>query len=90
MEFSEAVRRRRMTRNFNDATLIGSDGQTYTADFDTLAGCTNFAHGQYQLGTGESSTGCVAFQVPTGVTVAKVKYSPNSGFSGDFGEWIVP
>jgi len=74
----------------NDATLIGSDGQTYTADFDTLAGCTNFAHGVYQLGHGESSTGCVAFQVPIGVTVSKVKYSPDSGFSGDFGEWLVP
>lgn len=73
-----------------NTTLVGSDGQTYTADFNPLADCTNFASGNYQLGGGESSTGCVAFQVPTGVTVAKVKFSPGGGYGAVFGEWLVP
>lgn len=74
----------------NDASLIGSDNQTYSPDFDSLAGCTNFDNGQFQIGAHESSTGCVAFQVPTGVTVAKVQWTPSSGLANDFGEWLVP
>jgi hypothetical protein len=74
----------------NDVSVVGSDNQTYTADFDNVSECTNFASGQYQLAAGESTTGCVVFQVPTGAAVAKVKYSPSSGFANDFGEWLNP
>lgn len=74
----------------NDTSIIGSDGQSYSSDIDSLAGCTNFNDGQLQEGAGESTKGCVAFQVPTGVTVSKVKFSPSSGFSGNFAEWLVP
>jgi hypothetical protein len=74
----------------SNATLIGSDNQDYTADFDSVSECTNFSDGEFQLGPGESTTGCVVFQVPTAVTVAKVQWSPQSGFSGSFAEWLVP
>ena len=33
----------------NDATLIGSNGQTYSADFDSIAGYTNFNNGEYNV-----------------------------------------
>lgn len=74
----------------NDTSLIGSDNQSYTPDFDSVSECTNFDNGQITLAAGESVTGCVVFQLPTGVTTAKVQYTPDSGFSGSTGEWQVP
>jgi hypothetical protein len=74
----------------SNSTIMGSDGQIYTPDFNSLAGCTDFDNGQYQLGAGESATGCVAFQIPNGVTVVKFKFNPDAGYASDFGEWAVP
>jgi hypothetical protein len=74
----------------NNASVIGSDNQTYTAAFDQVSECTDFQDGQFQLGAGESVTGCVVFLVPNGISVMKVKWSPNSGFASDFGEWVNP
>ncbi len=74
----------------NDATLIGSNGQTYTADFDGIAGYTNFNDGEYAVSAGESSVGAVTFQVPLAVTVSKIEWSANGGFGGAPAEWLVP
>jgi hypothetical protein len=74
----------------SDVTLIGTDNQSYTADFDSVSECTNFNSGQFTLSPGESSTGCVVFQVPNGVNTAKVQFQTESGFSGSTGEWLVP
>ena len=73
-----------------DATLIGSDGQTYTPTVATVAECTNFNYGDFQLAPGESASGCVPFEIPTGVTVTAFKFSQDLGISGTFGEWMVP
>lgn len=73
-----------------NAAVIGSDDQTYSPDLNDVAGCTNFSSGAYQIAPGESSTGCVAFQVPVGVAVRKVRWSPSAGFANDFGQWVVP
>ena len=75
-----------------DVTLIGSDNQTYTADFDAVQGCTDFDHGSFTLSTGESATGCVNFQVPTGVFVTKVRFAPDGGMvpGSVIGEWVNP
>lgn len=74
----------------NDASVIGSDGQTYRASFFPVTGCTNFNSGQYQLAPSEAAAGCATYQLPPGVSAAKVKYSPDSGFAAQFGEWVVP
>jgi hypothetical protein len=74
----------------NDTSLLGSDNQTYKPDFRSVTECTDFNNGQYQLGAGESATGCTVFVVPQGVTPAKVKYTPSSGFADNFGEWLIP
>ncbi len=60
--------------NFS-TTVLGSDGQTYTADFGTASGCTNFIYGLFTLLGGDSSTGCVLFQLPTSVVVQAVDFS---------------
>ena len=72
----------------SDATITGSDGQTYSADFSDIAGYTNFNSGEVKLAAGESSTGVVVFQVPNGVTIANVKYDVSGGFaSGPVPTW---
>ena len=74
----------------SDSTLIGSDNQSYTADFSSVSECTNFANGSYQLNVGESVNGCVTFQLPIGVSPSKFKYSASGGFGGAFSEWLIP
>ena len=73
----------------NDAVIIGGNGQAYSADFDGIAGHTNFDHGTIHVAQGEAVTGSVTFQVPNGVTVSTVKWTALSGF-GATAEWIVP
>jgi hypothetical protein len=51
----------------SDATLVGSNSQTYTFDGSSLAGVTNFNYGDYNLTPGQTSVGAVAFQVPDAV-----------------------
>jgi hypothetical protein len=74
----------------NDATLVGSNGQTYTADFDSIAGYTNFNDGEYTVGAGEKSVGAVTFQLPLAVRVTKIEWSANGGFGGAPAEWLIP
>ena len=68
--------------------VIGGDGQDYPADFDGIAGYTNFDDGVIQVAPGETVTGSVAFQVPNGVAVSMVQWTALSGF-GSMVEWIV-
>ena len=72
----------------SDAVLVGSNGQSYTADFSDIAGYTNFNDGQISVAQGATATGAVTFQVPEGVKVAKVQWQP-SGF-GSAVQWNVP
>jgi hypothetical protein len=74
----------------NDATLIGSNEQTYTADFNGIAGYTNFNDGEYSVSAGENSVGAVTFQLPLAVTVSKVEWSANGGLGGAPAEWLIP
>jgi hypothetical protein len=74
----------------SNVTLIGSDNQSYTADFNSVSECTNFSSGQYTLASGESATGCVIFQLPDAIKPAKVQFQTESGFLGDTGEWLIP
>jgi hypothetical protein len=72
-----------------DTTVIGSDNQSYTSTFDTVSECADFNDGS-GLAPGESTTGCVAFQIPNNVGVSEVKYgSPLFGSANDFGVWNI-
>lgn len=73
-----------------NVSVVGSDGQTYTAELDDVTECRNFEAGTFHLDAGESATGCVVFALPSGVTPAKVHYKPSAGFAEDSGEWLVP
>lgn len=62
-----------------DATLTGTDGQTYTADFDAVSECTNFNRGNYTLLDGATKSGCVVFQIPIGVSDRSAQFSLGDG-----------
>ncbi|MGH3733503.1 MAG: fibronectin type III domain-containing protein [Acidimicrobiales bacterium] len=73
----------------NFTTIVtGSDGQTYTADFGSVSQCGNFIEGigSFQLPPGDSSNGCVIFEVPTSVNVATISFSLAPGYL-DTAEW---
>jgi hypothetical protein len=56
-------------------TVVGSDGQTYSADqLDTVSECTSFHNGPFQIVSGQSVTGCVVFQIPTAVSASEVQF----------------
>jgi hypothetical protein len=74
----------------SDASLLGSDGQTYSPDFNDIAGYTNFNSGEFNVSAGETSVGAVVFQVPSGVKVSKIEWSATGGFGGTPAEWQVP
>jgi hypothetical protein len=65
----------------SDATLIGSNSQTYTFDASNLAGVTNFNNGEYNLTPGQTSVGAVAFQVPDRVKVSSIQWGGTFGSS---------
>ena len=61
--------------------MQGSNGQNYTPNFGGIAAGTNFNSGQFNTAAGTSVTGFVSFQVPDGVTVANIQWSPPAGGS---------
>lgn len=64
----------------NDAALVGSNGKTYTTDFNDIAGYANFNDGVIQVAQGGTTIGAVSFQVPDGVQVTDVQWSSANGF----------
>lgn len=72
-----------------DTSLVGTNGQVYTAASEIVAGCTNFAFGSFTLAAGQSEVGCVAFAVPDGVDMKRVTFSLTDG-SVDSVYWTAP
>ena len=61
-------------------TVTGSDGVTYKADFGTASQCTNFNYGEFRVPVGDTSTGCVLFQLPAAITVKSVQFTLDAGY----------
>lgn len=74
----------------SDANLVGSDGQTYLPDHESLTECTGNPAKYQFLAAGKSVTSCVPYQVRTSVKIAKVQFFPGAGSGKDYGEWLVP
>jgi hypothetical protein len=70
----------------NDAFAVSAGGQKYSADFDSLAGYTNFNEGAIHVSKGQTVTGTVTFQIPTTVKVTKAEWTSASGF-GSTVQW---
>ena len=72
----------------NSAVLVGANGQDYPAVLNRIAGYANFHDGAVQVAPGDTVTGAVAVQVPSGVTVSTIQWTALSGF-GPMVEWTV-
>ena len=70
------------------AAAIGSNGQSYSAQFYGITGYTNFDEGTIHVTQGETVTGAVVFQVPAGVKVSKVQWTSGNGY-GSTAQWDV-
>jgi hypothetical protein len=71
------------------ATLVGSNGQTYTASPYVITGYTNFSNGNINVDRGGSVTVAVTFEVPASVTASNVQWAPEAGFGIAF-RWRLP
>lgn len=62
----------------SDAVAIGSDGQDYQAAFDEVTEGTNFDSGDFNIRAGQSITGWVTFELPSGVTVSQIQWQADT------------
>jgi hypothetical protein len=65
----------------NDGTVQGSNGQIYQANFTALAAGTDFASNGFTVSPGTSETGWEGFQLPDGVSVKAIMWTPDQGNS---------
>lgn len=63
----------------SDAVAVGTDGQDYTASFDTITDGTNFQNGEFNVAAGQSVNGWVAFELPPGVSIVSIQWAPGGG-----------
>ncbi len=62
-----------------DAVIVGSDGKTYTPGAGVIPGYSDFRRGLIKVAPGASMTGALAFQMPAGVAVSRVRWSAAPG-----------
>jgi len=63
----------------NDCTVMGSDGNVYTANFDSIVGYTNFEVGVIHAAQGDTVVGAVTFQLPQYIKVVSVRWVASDG-----------
>lgn len=73
----------------NNATATGADEQAYTPSLTSVAEGTNFANGAIRLQPGDSLVGWVTFELPDGVRITKVQWTPAAGFAAQAAQWLV-
>jgi hypothetical protein len=67
-------------------SVVGSDGQSYSADFGTVSQCSNFNYGDFDLAAGGGASGCVVFEMPISVTVQSIQFTLAPNYL-DTAEW---
>ena len=73
-----------------EGALIDKANQSYnSAVVSSVSECQDFAS-NLKVASGDSATGCIVFEVPTGNAAAKFQYTPSSGFSSNTGQWLIP
>lgn len=73
-----------------NTTVTGSNEQAYNPSLTAaVAAGTNFASGQIRLEPGSSLVGWVPFELPDGVRINKVRWTPSAGFGTHSAEWLV-
>lgn len=70
---------------YSDTSVVGTNGQGYSSTFGNVVGCTDFNSGEFDLLTGASESGCLAYAIPNGVNVARVQFTLDS--NTDVAQW---
>ena len=73
--------------DIDGAVVTGGNNQTYQAGFTGLAAGTNFNSGDFTTSPGSTADGWVSFQVPNGVTVQNIQWTPDGGVNGGTVTW---
>jgi hypothetical protein len=71
----------------SDANAIGTDTTEYQASFTEIADGPNFNSGEFEAGPGQTVSGWVSFEIPSGQRVASVQWS--AGFDGPAATWTL-
>ncbi len=61
------------------AVIVGSDGKAYTPGAGAIPGYSDLRRGLIKVAPGASTTGALAFQMPAGVAVSRVRWSAAPG-----------
>jgi hypothetical protein len=81
------IKLRRVDMQDGGAVLLGSDGQTYSADLADIAGYTNLGDGSIESAAA-TVTRSVTFQVPDGVKVIRIQWT-SASISGATVQWTL-
>jgi hypothetical protein len=71
----------------NDANVIGSDTTEYESSYLSVTDGPNFNDGTFEVGPGQTVSGWVSFELPSGVTAASVDWQP--GLEGGAATWTL-
>ena len=74
----------------NGSTLITKgDGQA-DSTIVSEGPCDSSFSSDVKIAPGDTRSGCIPFEVPSGARLRGFQFTPDSGFAGETGEWRVP
>jgi hypothetical protein len=71
----------------SDANVIGSDTTEYESSYLSVTDGPNFNAGEFEVSPGQTVSGWVSFELPSGVTAASVDWQP--GLEGGAATWTL-
>jgi hypothetical protein len=71
----------------SDANAIGSDTTEYQSSYVSVSDGPNFNEGEFKAAPGQTVSGWVSFEVPSGQRLASVQWAP--GFDGPSATWTL-
>jgi hypothetical protein len=71
----------------NGASVLSSTGRPGKTTLLTSGECGESFATRVNIAPGEAQEGCIPFEIPEGTEVAKVQWTPSSGFSEETAEW---
>jgi hypothetical protein len=71
------------------AAVVDAAGKSYQATFADVAGCTSFP-ASVNIAAGQSSLGCVVFEVPENARITSVQFTLDAGLGPQTGQWRIP
>ncbi len=71
------------------AAVVDAAGKSYQPTFADVAGCASFP-ASVNIAAGQSSLGCVVFEVPQNARITSVQFTLDAGLGPQTGQWKIP